>query len=75
MTEVTLLRPRVRQGVRAYLFHVNDDGDVPCPRDLCQRNRCLRANPEREFFIGNLLVRIHLIMQMIVVDRPCAIGV
>ena len=31
--------------------------------------------PEREFFIDNLLVRIHSISEMIVVDRPCAMGV
>ena len=30
---------------------------------------------EREFFIDNLLVRIHLIIEMILVDQPCAIGV
>ena len=29
---------------------------------------------EREFFIDNLLVRIHLIIEMILVDRPCAMG-
>ena len=27
---------------------------------------------EREFFIDNLLVRNHLIIEMILVDRPCA---
>ena len=27
---------------------------------------------EKEFFIDNLLVRIHLIIEMILVDRPCA---
>jgi len=27
------------------------------------------------FFIDNLLVRIHLIIEMILVDRPCAMGV
>ena len=27
---------------------------------------------EREFFDGNLLVRIYLIIGMILVDRPCA---
>ena len=27
---------------------------------------------EREFFIDNLLVRIHLIIEMTLVDRPCA---
>ena len=30
---------------------------------------------EREFFIDNLLVPIHLIIVMISVDRPCAMGV
>jgi len=30
---------------------------------------------EREFFIDNLLVRIHLIIEIILVDRPCAKGV
>ena len=30
---------------------------------------------EREFFIDNLLVQIHLIVEMILVDRPCAMGV
>jgi len=29
---------------------------------------------EREFFIDNLLVRIHLITEMILADRPCAMG-
>ena len=28
---------------------------------------------EREFFIDNLLVRIHLIIETSLVDRPCAI--
>jgi len=30
---------------------------------------------QREFFIDNLMVRIHLIIVMILVDRPCAMGV
>ena len=30
---------------------------------------------EIEFFSDNLLVRIHLIVDMILVDRPCAMGV
>ena len=29
---------------------------------------------EREFFIDNLLDRIHFIIEMILVDRPCATG-
>ena len=30
--------------------------------------------PERECFIDNLLVRIQLIIEIILVDRPCAMG-
>jgi len=30
---------------------------------------------EGEFFIVNLLVRIHLIIEMTLLDRPCAVGV
>ena len=30
---------------------------------------------EREFSIDNLLIRIHLIIEMTLVDRPCAMGV
>ena len=30
---------------------------------------------ERDFFFDILLVRIHLIIEMILVDRPCAMGV
>ena len=30
---------------------------------------------EREFFIDNLLVRIHLTIEMILVDRHCAMRV
>ena len=30
---------------------------------------------EREFFIDNLLDRIHVIIEIILVDRPCAMGV
>jgi len=34
-----------------------------------------RDGRERDFFIDNLLVRIRLIIEMILVDRPCAMGV
>ena len=30
---------------------------------------------EREFVIDNLLVRIHLIIDLVLVDRPCAMKV
>ena len=34
-----------------------------------------RGAVERELFNDNLLVRIPLIVEMILVDRPCAMGV
>ena len=34
-----------------------------------------RCPAERGAFIDNLLVRIHLIIEMVLVDRPCAMGV
>ena len=33
------------------------------------------APTKREFFIDNLLVRIHFIIEKILVDRPCAMRV
>ena len=33
------------------------------------------GNGERDFFIDNLLIRIHLIIEMILVNPPCAMGV
>ena len=30
---------------------------------------------EREFFVDNLLVQIHSIIEMILVDGPCAVGI
>ena len=30
---------------------------------------------QRDLFIDNLLVRIHLVVEIILVDRPCAVGV
>ena len=35
----------------------------------------LLVHPQREFFIDNLLVRIHLIIEISIVDRPCGMGV
>ena len=40
-----------------------------------QRQLGVAQPAERDFFIDNLLVRIHLIIEMILVDRPCAMGV
>ena len=49
-----------------------NDSDKTGSGDSIPRQRAR----EREFFIDNLLVRIHLIMsQMFLVDRPRAMGV
>ena len=43
---------------------------------LYQRTTCDTVRMrEREIFIDNLLVRVHCIIEMIVVERPCAMGV
>ena len=34
-----------------------------------------QVSPERDLLIYNLLVQIHLIIEMILVDRPCAMVV
>ena len=36
---------------------------------------CVLMLEESELFIDNLLVRVHLIIEVILVDRPCATGV
>jgi len=57
-------------------------GDLPA--QVGEHRRChaqhlpqRRGNSlgEREFFIDNLLIRIHSIIVMLLVDRPCAMGV
>jgi hypothetical protein len=40
-----------------------------------QTHQVTRAEREKELFIDNLLVQIHLIIEMILVDRPCAMRV
>jgi hypothetical protein len=42
---------------------------------ICTRGGDWCCPTEREVFIDNLLVRFHFIIEMILVDRPCAIGV
>ena len=39
-----------------------------------QLNASLTCFAERDFFIDNLLVQIHSIIEMILVDRPCAVA-
>jgi len=51
---------------------------LPIPEDEehnLPRVERLLSEVEREFIIDNLLVRIHLIIEMILVDRPRAMGV
>ena len=48
--------------------------DLP-PPGRRKRNACLPPPLSRDFLIENLLVRIHLIIEMILVDRPCAMEV
>ena len=42
---------------------------------FCTATPAAAREREREFFIDNLLVQIHLIVEMILVDRPCVMGV
>ena len=53
--------------------------DTPSYEPYPQSDIRLRALPigsqHRGFLIDNLVVRIHLIIEMVLVDRPCAMGV
>ena len=48
-----------------------------CSHATKRQNRpeigAIAAKQERKFFVGNLLVRIQIIIDMILVDRPCVI--
>ena len=46
----------------------------PQPLSFSRLTRLPRC-AEREIFVDNLLVRVHWIIEMIVVERPCAMGV
>ena len=48
-------------------------GEVPLYPENRQEYPTLGPQ-ERKFFIDNLLVRIHMIIETILVDRPCAMG-
>jgi len=47
------------------------DQKTPAGRGAC----FTLPSREREFFVANLLVRIYCIIEMILVDRPCAMGI
>jgi len=62
----------------ALLFIVSPFYVVNCITQIHEDQKCPRINAqveERDFFIVNLLVRIHSIIETIMVDRPCAMGV
>ena len=58
---------KVVSGVSVFLF-------LSRTHEIC-RQAPSEAVREREFLIDYLLVRIHLIIEMILGDRPCAMGV
>jgi hypothetical protein len=41
---------------------------------LARPPQLILSPPEREIFMDNLLVRVHWIIEMIVVEGPCAMG-
>ena len=65
MSKVPLYAPGVRPPA----------GPSPSPAGSRGASPALAPPGEREFFIDNLLIRIHLIIEMILVDRPCAMGI
>ena len=48
---------------------------VDSTENACDLARELFWGSEGEFFIDNLLIRIHLLIGRILVHRPCAMGV
>jgi len=72
MSEVPLYLVAMSDSINFFLPGPPRNGLAPAFREhvfVSDRNQ------EREFFIDNLLVRIRLIIDMILVDRPCAMGV
>jgi len=47
----------------------------PAVQDYARGASQLHLFRESEFFIDNLLVRVHFIKEMFLVDRPCIMGV
>ena len=77
--------PQLRLVLACFLVHANTMG-ISAPisvhdpmnsdsaRSHVQKIVRLSLFCEREVFIDNLLVRIDLIIEMILVDQPCAMG-
>ena len=57
--------------VRVEFYFLSSRGAF-CLRVILSPSESAIPCTEREFFIDNLLARIHLIIEMILVDRPCA---
>jgi len=73
MAHIRKSRPYSGLGFRAKVL--NTFKVVPSSLGRGTGNSRRMHDEEREFFIDNLLVRIHLIIEIILVDRPCAMGV
>jgi len=70
---ITFAMPSMRCWLRFWSWTEADC--ILCNRRERRRlSTCIRS-AERDFLIDKLLVRIHLIIEMILVDQPCVIGV
>ena len=68
-----MLRSFTCQNMALTVLHAPYLLDIGAREEFQKLNRPQQR--EREFFIDNLLVRIHLIIEMVSVDRPRAMGV
>ena len=67
-------RPSVeRTAEKAFMCPI--DGQRDGQTRVLSPHATIPSTLEREIFIDNLLVRVHLIIEIILVDRPCATGV
>jgi len=67
-------RPRVVEGMKPELLHFSQGQIAQSCNQIHTPSSPHPQVTERVFLIDNLLVRIHLIIDMILVDRPCAVG-
>ena len=86
ITIIITRRPRARVGCRgATGYELQGTPPSESPFRFCARRAATtlqirhaffaNLQAEREIFIDNLLVRVHLIIKMSLVGRPCATGV
>ena len=64
---------RGKMGQDGWLLHLIRQRVVP--PFFCHAGNAEEQRPEQGIFIDKLLVRVHRIIEMIVVERPCAMGV